>query len=74
MATSSHYDSLTPLEPGEDPRKPFLQRKSANDTATHCVNPLTKSPLTKCNSSNKDELVASVEVRIRACMLVFSVL
>ena len=61
MATSSHYDSLTPLEPGENPRKPFQRHKSANDAASHCVSPLTKSPLT-VKASNKDELVASVEV------------
>lgn len=58
MATSSHYNSLSPLEPGEDQ---FQRRKSSNDAATHCVSPLTKSPLTK-SSANKDELVASVEV------------
>ena len=61
MATSSHYDSQSPLEPGEDQRKQFQRRKSSNDAATHCVSPLTKSPLTK-SSANKDELVASVEV------------
>lgn len=55
MATSSHSDNLALLEPGEDPYKPFQRRKSANDAATHRVSPLTKF-------SNKDELVASVEV------------
>ena len=57
MATSSHYDNLAPLEPGEDPYKPFQRCKSANDAATHHVSPLTKS-------SNKNELAASVEVGI----------
>ena len=58
MATSSHYDSLAPLVPGEDPRKPFQRYKSANDAATHCVSTLT------VKTSNKDELVASVEVGV----------
>ena len=62
MATSSHYDNLAPLEPGEDPRKPLLRHKSANDTATHCVSPLTKSSI-----ANKDELVESVEVGACVC-------
>ena len=65
MATSSHYDNLAPLEPREDPCKPFQRRKSANDTATHCVSPLTKS-------SNKDELVASVEVGACVCYTLLS--
>ena len=56
MATSSQYDNLAPLEPGEDPYKPFQRRKSANDAVIHRVSPLTKSSL-------NDELVASVEVR-----------
>lgn len=52
LMARSLYDHLSPLEPGEDPYKPFQRHRSASDVTSHRIRPLTKSSL-------RDELGAS---------------
>ena len=45
LMAKSQYDHLAPLEPGEDPYKPFQRHRSASDVTSHRVRPLSKRSL-----------------------------
>ena len=53
LSARSQYDHLAPLEPGEDPHKPFQRHRSASDVATHQIRPLTNYSLHEERASSE---------------------
>ena len=66
LPNRSQYDHLAPLEPGEDPYKPFQRPRSASDVASHHIQPRASRHKRNLDSSEVSSMMyrrTSIEKR-----------